>query len=434
VNLTLHAQVLAGSADLQCVATYAVTKDLSFADGCAMLTRLVGTFESHSTGNRTLIHDLLDRNRTLFYSCSMEILKTVGDSRGTEFLVALMVANDLLLQAMCDPALNREQALALGRMALRVDPMAFSGFCSFLCRVATRAPGSSDRAAGKGAVAIEDAPRLMEILGEISDPSRLLPSLMRLLHHPNPHLRSKAVKMIGRNNRSVKWVQERMTEPNARTRANAVETLWGIDTGEVRELLRHAANDTNSRVAGNAMLGLYHLGECSVIPELIKMAGQESSLARLTAAWVMGECADPRFSEALRRMLSLTDAVLRKRAFQSIGRIKAANARAKLGTEVRMDGQAGAELANGMRQVLVRVTSQDGRELPPVLPNQFFLSEAGRHILSYRITGNPRPERYEIEYEPVSADASGVKIRLQTPGGWGRQQSRVSSILPIHGF
>jgi hypothetical protein len=106
-----------------------------------MLTHLIGAFESDSTGNRSLIRDLLDHDRTLFYSCSIEILKTAGDSKGTQFLVALMVANDMLLQAMCDPALSREQAMALGRAALRVDPMAFSGFCSFLCRVATPAPG-----------------------------------------------------------------------------------------------------------------------------------------------------------------------------------------------------------------------------------------------------------------------------------------------------
>ncbi len=380
-----------------------------------MLTHLVRNFESDSTEYRGRIRDLLGNDRALFYSCSIEILKTMGDSRGTQFLVALMVANDLLLEAMCDPALSREQVLALGRAALRVDPMAFSGFCSFLCRVAAPAPGQRDY----GAVAIEDAPRLMEILGEISDPSRILPSLMRLLHHPNPYLRSKAVKMIGQNNRSVKWVRDRLAEPDARIRANAIETLWGLDTEDVRELLREAANDGNNRVAGNAMLGLYHLGECSVIPQLIKMAGQASSLSRLTAAWVMGECGDPRFSETLRRMLAQTDAVLRKRAFQALGQIKAANAQTNLGTELRVAGRFGAELQNGMRQILISVTSQDGRELPPILPTQIFLSEPGQHVLSYKVTEKRPPERFEIAYQPVSADASGMKVRVQTPGGWG---------------
>lgn len=407
-------------ADLQSVPGYAVTKGLSFDDARAMMTHLVRTFELDSTGNRSLIRDLLDNDRSLFYTCSIEILKTAAESRGAEFMVALMVTNDLLLQAMCDPALTRDRALALGRTALRIDPMAFSGFCSFLCRVAAPASGPPDRAAGNGAVAFEDASRLMEILGEISDPSRILPSLMRLLHHPNPHLRSKAVKMIGQNNHSVKWVRDRLAEPDARIRANAVETLWGLDTGDVRELLRYAAKDTNNRVAGNAMLGLYHLGECGVIPELIKMAGQESSQSRVTAAWVMGECGDPRFSEALRRMLGQTDAVLRKGAFRSLGRIKASNAQMNLGTELLVAGRAvEAELPDGMRQVLVSVTSQDAGEAPLILPNQFFLSEAGQHILSYRITEKPGPERFEIVYQPVSADASGVKVRVQTPGGCG---------------
>ena len=84
-----------------------------------------------------------------------------------------------------------------------------------------------------------------------------------------------------------------------------------------------------------------------------------------------------------------------------------------------MAGRIGAELQDGLRQVLVSVTSQESRGLPPILPNQFYLSEAGQHVLSYEVTERRPPERFEIGYQPVAADASGVKVRVQTPGAWG---------------
>ena len=62
----------------------------------------------------------------------------------------------------------------------------------------------ADSACGEGSV--DDPARLMEILAEIADAGRIMPSLMRLLRHPNAYLRSKAVKMIGRGSHSVKWV------------------------------------------------------------------------------------------------------------------------------------------------------------------------------------------------------------------------------------
>ena len=77
---------------------------------------------------------------------------------------------------------------------------------------------------------------------------------------------------------------------------------------------------------GNALLGLYYLGDCSVIPKIVKMADHEASLFRAAAAWVMGETGDARFVKTLARMLMEPNPTVRKRAFAAIGRIKAASA------------------------------------------------------------------------------------------------------------
>ena len=103
---------------------YAATKDLSFDD----VRRCVGqpgasNFETDASASREQIRNLLDNDRDLFYGHAIEILKTSGDSRGAQYLVALLVSNGMLLEALCNPELSREEALALGRSARRVDPM-----------------------------------------------------------------------------------------------------------------------------------------------------------------------------------------------------------------------------------------------------------------------------------------------------------------------
>ncbi len=173
---------------------YAAAKQLSFDDIRKALDNLVRNFEVDATASRQQIRDLLDNNRELFCATSIEILKTAGDSRGAQYLVALLVANEMLLQALCNPGLSREEAMALGRAARRVDPMIDVALARSL----------ADSGVGGSAVPVADPARLMDILCEIADAGHIMPSLMRLMRHPNTYLRSKAVKMIGRDSRSAK--------------------------------------------------------------------------------------------------------------------------------------------------------------------------------------------------------------------------------------
>jgi len=90
----------------------------------------------------------MDNDREMFYSSSIGILKNLSDSRGAQYLVALLVTNDLLVEALCDPALSRDQALALATAAVRVDPMTD----------ATLARCLADSETGQGSVQVRDAP------------------------------------------------------------------------------------------------------------------------------------------------------------------------------------------------------------------------------------------------------------------------------------
>ncbi len=377
---------------------YAASKDLSFDDVRAALGSLVKNFEADASASRAQIRNLLDNDRDLFYGTSIEILKTAGDSRGAQYLVALLVSNGMLLEALCNPDLSREEALSLGRSARRVDPMVDVALARSL----------ADSAVG-GAVHVADPARLMDILCETADSSRIMSSLMRMMRHPNPYLRSKAVKMIGRGSKSTKWVMGRLSEPDPRVRANAIESMWGVDTPEARTLLNFAASDANNRVVGNALLGLYHLGEASVLTDVVKLTGHESALFQASAAWVMGETGDPRFMDALRRLISGPASMGRKRAFTALAQIKAANGHAPAGERWHVAGRMLAgESINGMRRLMLAVAAEDMREQPKVAPLQFLMSEGCQYITSYKITEKPPAEAMSVIFViPRSREAAG---------------------------
>ncbi len=378
---------------------YAASKDQSFDDIRVALTNLITNFETDAAESRKQIRDLLDNNRELFYATSVEILKASGDSRGGQYLVALMVSTGLLLRALCDPELNRDEALRLGRAARRVDPMVEVALARSL----------ADSAAGDGTAHVADPARLMDILCELADPSRIMPSLMRMMRHPNPNLRSKAVKMIGRGSRSTKWVMGRLSEPDQRVRANAIESLWGMDTPEVRALLKFAASDAGNRVVGNALLGLYYLGEASILADVINLAAHESPLFRASAAWVMGETGDPRFTDALRRMISEPDPAVRKRAFSALAQIKTANALPPAAQNWHVAGRmVSGEAVKGMRRLMLAVAGEDMREPPKIMPLQFLLSEGAQYITSYKISEKPLPDAMSVVFViPRSRESTG---------------------------
>jgi HEAT repeat protein len=379
------------------VSIYAAPKERTQAEIQGSLSTYIENFENDPPGSRKLIRDLLDNDRDLFYGTAIEILKTLPESRGVQYLVALLVANGMVLQALCDPALSKEQAVAVGRAAVRVDPMADAGL----------ARGLADSETGQGSVLVEDASRLMEVLCEVGDPSRMMSSMLRLMRHPNPYLRSKAVKIVGRGSKSPRWVRQRMGETDPRVRANAIETLWGVDTVDARTMLQLACADGNNRVVANALLGLYYLGDPLVLGELVEMSTDESPLFRSSAAWVMGETGDVRFQDGLRRMLTDPDSGCRKRALTSLNKIKSHNTVSAETVQWNVAARYLGADQKGARRILVALAGSDIREQPAVPALGFILSENGSYVTSYRVSERPATESLSVVFLiPRAAEAA----------------------------
>jgi hypothetical protein len=349
---------------------------------------LVRDFDRDALANSKCISEILRHHREVFYSTSVEILKYDADSRAAQYLVKLLVTGNLLFRALCEPALDRARVTELARLALREDP---------LIDVKIARQLADNRYDAAGGVGTGIAERVLEILEEISDGKRILSPLLRMLLYDNPHLRSKAVLMIGRSGRNLRWLKRRLKESDTRVRANAIEAMWGFDSAGARELLEWASRDGNNRVAGNALFGLYQLGEIYALAELAKMASHDSAAFRRTAAWVMGKTGDPRFAEVLGHMIADNHADVRKSAFAAVGRIRAAVAQASHRVEWPVAASCGPKDPNtGQRRVSVAVVSADGSENPRVLPAQFILSENGQPVWSYRLLEKEAPEAMTI--------------------------------------
>jgi HEAT repeat protein len=79
-------------------------------------------------------------------------------------------------------------------------------------------------------------------------------------------------------------------------------------------------------VIGNALLGLYFLGETSdVIDYASEMARSPEALHRAAAAWVMGRTGETIFTGVLRELVQDPNPLVRRNALHSLRRINAAS-------------------------------------------------------------------------------------------------------------
>jgi len=373
-----------------------VDRGLSFAlletSGADTIVGLVRNFDRDRAGTLSKLQNWLAADPDGFYRGAITALRIGKDSCGLQCIVSLLIRGKMLEQILTEENLSLQEAVRIARLAMEIDQ-------HMEVRLARRLAESV--ADGYPAGKLGHAPRLMSILDKISDGSGILPSLARVLRNPDPYLRSKAVLMLARGNRSAHWVQSKLLDPDPRIRANAIEALWGVEGNAARELLFSAAGDANNRVAGNALLGLYRLGDCRALAEALKMAGHTSTAFRATAAWLMGETGDERFHAPLTRLRRDPVAAVRSRALKATSRLSTALAKASQARALRVAGlfmETAAGPQKGSRKLLVSVIPRDGKGHIRPLPTQFHLSEDGCPILSYSVAERLVPEAVSLTF------------------------------------
>ena len=113
---------------------------------------------------------------------------------------------------------------------------------------------------------------------------------------------AKATLFVGRRIQNPAWTRKQLAQLDHRVRANAVESIWGVDLPSAVSLLEDCASDMDNRVSGNSLMGLHLLGRTEVERRVFALADAAKYEFRSTAAWIMGKMAG---SENLHRLTCL---------------------------------------------------------------------------------------------------------------------------------
>ncbi len=344
----------------------------------------VAAFGRDSPRARETLRGLLSPDPAAFCQAALPLLKQEHGGTGVRFLHALLP--DLL--PLCNPALcSLEDDIAIARQVMRKDPL-------LEVKLAKRIGNSQAREGQPIETAV--ALRILEVIGTVADGSRILPILIQCLRQPDPRLRSKAALLIGRTNRSTQGVAQAAWEPDARVRANCVEALWGVDTEAARAALWAASNDPSNRVQGNALLGLYRLGDAASIGPLVRMSAHAEPLFRATAAWAMAETGDPRFLSILAPLVGEPDAIARRHVFRAISILNKAVSSLAEAPPLRVAlGQTYCQ-PEGVRLVRAAVSLPGGGEVEELRPTGIVLWQGPRMIAEYSVRRPRSPARLAL--------------------------------------
>lgn len=144
--------------------------------------------------------------------------------------------------------------------------------------------------------------RVLMVLESVCTAPRLLAHVLHLKHLEG-RVRSKLTLMVGRLTRDPQWLRRQLEDDNPRVRANAIEGLWDVRADGLEDLLRAAMYDPHQRVAANAALALHKIGDVSAISRIYAMLLHPDEAFRRAGLWAVGQTRDPRFSDAVEKLL-----------------------------------------------------------------------------------------------------------------------------------
>lgn len=332
---------------------------------------------------RQLIEEDCDR----FADGALNELRSPHHSPGHQYALTLLVSNNLIMKRLCDPdQLATPDAI---RLARQISSGIDSLLDMKLIRQLLPQNGSPPAVTGEA-----QSLRILDLVDAISDGGRVMALLTQLLRHPSPKVRSKVSLLIGRINRNLTWVEQRLLEPDSRVRANSVEALWGLESREACEMFRRALADPDNRVAGNGAVGLYQAGETDSVPAMVGMLSHSDPRFRATAVWAMGQTEDPRFLPYLTSHEIKQNAALHKQAHRAAARIRQRVKTAEAGPRLS-PAISGVTDHGPLRRVHFAVTAGH-RIVTGLRPLEIVLADSGKAIDTFTLLEHREPELISV--------------------------------------
>ncbi len=194
---------------------------------------------------------------------------------------ATLLETNLVIHAISSPDLcPLPQAIRLARAASYLDRRLDVALFEYLGRSPRKAP--------------EDAPEaeilhVLEVIGAISDCEQLAAPLTKLLTSPYRDVRSIAVKLTARANRSPQWAASKFSDTDPLVRCNLIEGIAAQTGDHVVPLLRKAAKDLDYRVVASGLLGLTRKGDLASLDALRELATFGAPDFRKSATWALAQ-------------------------------------------------------------------------------------------------------------------------------------------------
>lgn len=343
---------------------------------------LLDSFSERDTSGKQSLQQMLSSDEAAFSRASIRVLATATGSAGARYVLHLLRKHNLLMEALSDPTgSRREDAVAAARVISRIGGP-FDAELEGVLSAALALPPSVPNAAR--------VLRLLDVLEAASGQPRFYLFQSELMSYPDSVVRSKAALLIASSNKSVSLVGKLLLDGDLRVQANAVEALWTFEAGEAHPLLLTAARSKTARVAANAAVGLYRIGDLSSLRLLFTMASQDNPDRRTSAAWAMGETGDPRFLPYLTAWFPRSSGNERVNVLQALGRIRRREkSLAEAGPiEIRVWQ---AKAAGTSRSVVLTLRSADKPDLSGIKPTQFAIWEGETLVEDYEIAGQTNP-------------------------------------------
>lgn len=283
------------------------------------LDRAVAEFNTNPLSAR-LIRRMANELPDLFVTATLRYLDSEDHSAAHQFLTSLMLRQQSVFEEVADPARGPlPRSINLFTRLWKVDGC-------FDIKLARRLP---DRAGHNHAQAFDRGRccRTLDVLNEVSVGRRLIPIVGHLVESLDRVIAAKATLFVGRRMQNPEWTARQITRENPEdVRANAVESLWGLNSKSAQELLENCVMDESVRVSGNALVGLHKLGKPGILEKIAEMVTAETPDFRTKAAWTMGKIGHSAFADPLTGLLKDESAEVRSVALQSLLQLRRAEA------------------------------------------------------------------------------------------------------------
>ena len=155
-------------------------------------------------------------------------------------------------------------------------------------------------------VSPEEAIKGLAILEEIAEENKMVPRLLvGTVATPDVHIRSKAIKTLGKlSSSNIAICKRGLQDEDGRVRANTIESVWGTESPEIKEILLPSLEEPYPRARANAARIFYDMGDARGLETLMDMVNADDAARQASGVWMLGEI---KATSAINRLKELAE-------------------------------------------------------------------------------------------------------------------------------